>query len=201
MTSPTDHDPVPPPDPGEGQGSDPAAWDAAADGTLPAELSHPESDIDRIAREVTGPEDEVGIAALWRATMALPHWWFVAVGDEGAESPAAAEVDGRLMLLAFTEGERAHSFAVMQQMIGPEDDLRAIALPPREVVEGAEAYRSAGIDGLIFDSHLTGFYIPSDQLRVVWEAVRPKGTAAEERVDEADDVEADGVETDPDAEG
>jgi len=177
MTSPTDHDPVPEPDPR--QGPDPAAWDGGDDASPAAELAHAESDIDRLASQVTGPEDEVGIAALWRATMALPHWWFIAVGDEGTESPAAAEVDGRLMLLAFTEAERAHSFAVMQQMIGPDDDLRAIALPPHEVVEGAEAYRSAGIDGLIFDSHLTGFFIPSEQLPVVWEAVRPRGRPAE----------------------
>lgn len=109
--------------------------------------------------------------------MGLPHWWFIAVGEEGAESPAAAQVDDRTMLLAFTDSERAHSFAVLQEMIGPEDDLRAIALPPQEVVSAADAYRAEGIHGLIFDAHLTGFFIPSDQLPVVWEAVRPKDPA------------------------
>lgn len=170
MTSPTDHDPVPEPDP-----DGPATWDTGNDAVPTGDAQHEESDIDRLTRQVTGPEDEVGIATLWRATMGLPHWWFIAVGDGAVESPAAAEVDGRLMLLAFTEAERAHSFAVMQAMIDPDDDLRAIALPPHEVVASAADYQSADIAGLIFDSHLTGFFIPSEQLPVVWEAVRPKG--------------------------
>jgi hypothetical protein len=105
--------------------------------------------------------------------MHLPHWWFIAVGDEGQESPAAAEVDGRLMLLAFTDGERARRFAVEQGMIGEDEDLAAIALPPHEVVESADAYRAADIAGLMFDSNISGFYLPADQMQPVWDAVMP----------------------------
>lgn len=130
-----------------------------------------ESETDRLAAEVADADDQAGMAELWRATMDLPHWWFIAVGDPGNESPAAAEIKGQLMLLAFTESERARNFAVLQQMIGPDDDLNAIALPPAEVVSSAEAYSSAGIEGLMFDAHISGFFIPSEQLPTVWEAV------------------------------
>lgn len=129
------------------------------------------SETDRLAAQVTGPDDQVGMAALWRLTMGLPHWWFIAVGDPGMESPAAAEIDGQLMLLTFTTSERAHDFAVQQEMIGPADDLNAIALPPGEVVESSAAYGSAGIHGLMFDPHISGFFIPSEQLPIVWDAV------------------------------
>ena len=149
---------VPSPEP-----SDPAA---PAQPELPAE-----NETDRLAAQVTGPEDQVGMAALWRVTMGLDHWWFIAVGDTGAESPAAAEIDGQLMLLAFTSSERARDFAVRQQMIGPDEDLHAIALPPTEVVESNEAYMSADIHGLMFDPHISGYFIPSEQLPVVWDAV------------------------------
>lgn len=129
------------------------------------------SETDRLAAQVTGPEDQVGMAALWRLTMGLDHWWFIAVGDPGTESPAAAEIDGQLMLLTFTTSERAHHFAVQQGMIGPTDDLNAIALPPAEVIESSTTYAGAGIHGLMFDPHISGFFIPSEQLPVVWEAV------------------------------
>lgn len=130
-----------------------------------------ENETDRLAAQVSGPEDQVGMAALWRVTMGLDHWWFIAVGEPGAESPAAAEIDGQLMLLAFTSSDRARDFAVRQQMIGPDEDLHAIALPPAEVVESNQAYATAEIHGLMFDPHISGYFIPSEQLPVVWEAV------------------------------
>lgn len=130
-----------------------------------------ETDLDRLARQVTGPDDHVGMAALWRVTMSLPHWWFIAVGEDGAESPAAAEVEDELLLLAFTSGERARDFAVSREMIGAQDDLHAIALTPHEVVESADAYQAAEIDGLIFDPHVSGYAVPVDQLGPVWDAV------------------------------
>lgn len=131
----------------------------------------PQSETDRLARQVTGPDDQVGMTALWRLTMSLDHWWFIAVGEEGLESPAAATIDDQLMVLTFTVADRARDFAVKNGMIGPEEDLRAIALPPREIVESAETYREAGIGGLMFDPHIAGYFIPTGQLPVVWDAV------------------------------
>ncbi|MDO5535853.1 MAG: hypothetical protein Q4F65_14545 [Propionibacteriaceae bacterium] len=130
-----------------------------------------ETETDLLSARVEGPEDHEGMAALWRATMGLPHWWFIAVGEEGVESPAAATIDGQLMLLTFTNSERARHFAVQNGMIAPSEDLRAIALPPQEVVETAGAYAQADIAGLMFDPHLAGYFIPSEQLPIVWEAI------------------------------
>lgn len=139
-----------------------------------------ETETDLLAARVEGPDDHAGMTDLWRATMGLPHWWFVAVGEEGVESPAAADIDGQLMLLTFTNGERARHFAVQNGMIGADEDLRAIALPPEEVVGSADAYRASGIAGLMFDPHLTGYFIPSEQLPVVWEAVSPSSAGGAE---------------------
>lgn len=130
-----------------------------------------QSDTDLLAAQVSGPEDHVGMTALWRLTMSLPHWWFVAVGDEGLESPAAATINDQLMLLTFTHAERARDFAVQNGMIGVDEDLRAIALPPHEVVQSAQTYQDAGIGGLMFDPHIAGYFIPTEQLPVVWDAV------------------------------
>lgn len=135
-----------------------------ADGPSPSET-------DRLASQVSGPDDQVGMTSLWRLTMSLDHWWFIAVGEEGLESPAAATIDDQLMVLTFTAADRARDFAVQNGMIGPDEDLRAIALPPREVVESAETYRQAGIGGLMFDPHIAGYFIPTGQLPVVWDAV------------------------------
>jgi len=130
-----------------------------------------ETETDLLAARVEGPDDHAGMAELWQATMDLPHWWFIAVGDEGQESPAAATIDGQLMLLTFTNSERARHFAVQNEMISPTEDLRAIALPPAEVVGSANAYVTADIAGLMFDPHVSGFFIPSEQLPVVWAAI------------------------------
>lgn len=137
------------------------------DPTRPAE-----SETDRLVAEIGGVEDQVGMAALWRVTMGLEHWWFIAVGDSGEESPAAAQIDDRLMLLAFTDSERARHFAVQHDMIAPQDHLSAIALPPEEVVESADVYAEAGIAGLMFDPHISGYFIPSEQLPIVAQAVQ-----------------------------
>lgn len=148
------------------------ATDGDAGAEVPEDLLPPsETETDLLAARVQGPEDHTGMTDLWRATMGLEHWWFIAVGDEGLESPAAAEIDGQLMLLTFTNSERARHFAVQNGMIGAEEDLRAIALSPGEVVDSADAYQSSGIAGLMFDPHLTGYFIPSEQLPVVWDAI------------------------------
>ena len=157
--------------------------DSIYEGQRPARADDPESrqavpppagveasQTDLLPARVTGPEDHVGMTALWRLTMDLGHWWFIAVGEEGQESPAAAQIDGQMMLLTFTNAERARHFAVQNGMIGADDDLRAIALPPQEVVQSDDAYRQAGIAGLMFDPHITGYFMPSDQLSVVWNA-------------------------------
>ncbi len=138
-----------------------------------------ESETDRAAAAISGEEDHVGIADLWRLTMGLPHWWFVAVGEDGEQSPAAAEVDGQLILLTFTSAERARHFAVQQQMIGADDTLQAIALPPQEVIAASPSYAEADIDGLIFDAHVSGYFIPCDQLPVMWQAVLSSGEPTE----------------------
>ena len=91
--------------------------------------------------------------------------------DPGDESPAAAEIDEQLMLLTFTDSERARHFALQQGMIQPNDHLNAIALRPDEVVESAQDYSEAGVDGLMFDPHISGYFIPSTQLPVVHTAV------------------------------
>lgn len=150
-------------------------------GTPPdASLETPaQTETDRLAASVTGPEDQVGMTALWRLTMGLEHWWFIAVGEEGLESPAAATIQDQLMLLTFTNAERARHFAVQNGMVAPTDDMRAIALPPREVVESAQTYSDAGIGGLMFDAHLAGYFIPSDQLPVVWDAVQATAAGVE----------------------
>lgn len=156
-------------DGGGGRGATPGSGRGT---THLGQLAEPEeTETDILAAQVTGPQDQEGMTALWRATMDLPHWWFIAVGEEGAESPAAAEIDGQLMLLTYTSAERARHFAVQNGMVAADEDLRAIALPPEEIVDSAQAYADAEVSGLMFDPHLTGYFIPCAQLPVVWEAL------------------------------
>lgn len=165
-------EPEPAPTPEPTESSEPSG--VAVDPLLPPA----QTETDLLAARVEGPDDHAGMTELWRATMALPQWWFVAVGDQGEESPAAAAIDGQLMLMTFTNAERARHFAVQNGMISPSEDLRAIALAPEEVVRSADAYTDAEIAGLMFDPHLSGYFIPSEQLPVVWTAIhahQPEG--------------------------
>ncbi len=154
---------------------------AAAEQAPASDLLPPaETETDLLAARVEGPEDQEGMTALWRATMGLPSWWFIAVGDPGLESPAAAEIDDKLMLLTFTNSERARHFAVQNGMIRVDEDMRAISLTPSEVVASADVYRSAEIEGLMFDPHLTGYFISTEQLPVVWQAIAEAGDDAQQ---------------------
>lgn len=156
----------------QGERPDTAGGAPPPDPVGPDLLPPAETPTDLLAARVQGPEDHEGMAALWRETMGLENWWFIAVGEEGQESPAAAQIDEQMMLLTFTNAERARHFAVQNGMIEADEDLRAIALPPQEVVQSDDAYVQAGIAGLMFDPHLTGYYMPSGQLSVVWNAIR-----------------------------
>lgn len=164
----------------EGQGPAQAPGGPAQEQPAVPEQGAEASQTDLLAARVTGPEDQIGMTALWRLTMDLEHWWFIAVGDEGEESPAAAVIQDQLMLLTFTTADRARQFAVDNGMIREEDDLRAIALTPVEVVESAQIYEESGIAGLMFDPHISGYFIPSEQLPVVWDAVRSTSTEPED---------------------
>lgn len=130
-----------------------------------------ESETDRLANAVSGSDDQVGMVALWRVTMQLDYWWFLAVGEEDEESPAAAEIDGQQMLLAFTSSSRLRHFAIEQGMIDQAEEARAIALLPSEAVEAAPSYERANIDGIIFDPHISGYFIPNSQLPILWDAI------------------------------
>ena len=72
------------------------------------------NETDRLHAMTRNRGDQDTITALWKVGFALPRWWFLPAGPEGSVAPAAAEIEGVMMLLGFTSSERARHFAVEQ---------------------------------------------------------------------------------------
>ncbi|SNC61225.1 hypothetical protein SAMN05445756_0438 [Kytococcus aerolatus] len=126
------------------------------------------TETDRLHALTRDNADREAITALWRTAFAMPRWWFLPAGPEGQVAPAAAEIEGAMMLLGFSSSERARHFAVEQGMLDPEEPADLLAREPRDVVLGAADFMTAGIQGLVMDVHLSGWFAPFEQLGPMW---------------------------------
>lgn len=130
------------------------------------DASQPRS-IDELAEVVrTAGADVQAQSALWGAVFALEKWWFIARGTMPDVSPVVASVDGVPSLLAFTEGSRARECA-LQMGFSEEEAGQVLAIPPQSVLETVDHLVAQGVQRLVIDQGVTGFFAPLTQLRAI----------------------------------
>ncbi|WP_462417278.1 hypothetical protein [Kytococcus sp. Marseille-QA3725] len=129
------------------------------------------NETDRLHELSRDSADHDAITDLWKAGFALPRWWFLPAGPEGAVAPVAAEIEGTMMLLGFTSSERARHFAVEQGMSDPEEPADLLAKQPADIVRGADDFIASGVEGIVMDVHISGWFAPFEGLSPMWRRV------------------------------
>ncbi|CAG0976482.1 hypothetical protein PHYC_01530 [Phycisphaerales bacterium] len=84
-----------------------------------------EQDFDALVEASQVATNKTGEQNLWRATMALEAWYFVARGAGDDAEPLIGSLEGKSALLIFTDEERAAAFAKRRNM--RQSDVRGAA--------------------------------------------------------------------------
>ncbi|MFC7491833.1 MULTISPECIES: hypothetical protein [unclassified Knoellia] len=112
--------------------------------------------------------------ALWQAMFELDQWYFVARGTLPDVAPLVGVVDGVPSLLAFTTGPRAREFA-LGNGFSEEEASQVLGVPTGSVLDLCEQFTAQGVDRLVVDQGVLGFFAPLPQLRPIHEFInRPR---------------------------
>lgn len=133
-------------------------------------MNEPVSDeFDRLAAATRSGTMEAN-NALWSATFALPHWWFLPDGDPPRIRTGV--LNGRAYVLAFTSGERARKQAVAWGLADPDGSVNVLAASPHSTLSMVDRLVGSGVFGIVFDHGISGYYAPLANLRPIYEHVR-----------------------------
>lgn len=133
--------------------------------------AHP---IDALAEAVrTSGADLDAQNALWGAMFDLDKWWFIARGTLPDVTPVVGVVDGIPSLLAFTTGARARECALAMGF-SEEEAGQVLAIAPQNVLDTADHLVSQGVQRMVVDQGLLGFFAPLAQLGPIHDFVRSR---------------------------
>lgn len=130
--------------------------------------------IDALAEAVRASGSDLDAQnALWRAMFDLDKWWFIARGTLPDVTPVVGVVDGMPSLLAFTTGARARECALAMGF-SDEEAGQVLAIAPHNVLETADHLVSQGVERLVVDQGVLGFFAPLVQLGPIHDFVRSR---------------------------
>jgi hypothetical protein len=103
---------------------------------------------------------------LWQAMFELERWYFVARGTLPDVAPLVGVVDGVPSLLAFTTGARARDFA-LGSGFSEEEASQVLGVPTAGVLDLCDQFTTQGVERLVIDQGVLGFFAPLGQLRPI----------------------------------
>ena len=108
--------------------------------------------VDALAEAARSVQNKVGEQNLWKAVLGLPAWYFIAKGIGADAEPMVAAVEGRPMLLAFTEEERAEAFTrhLESKKGPPRPGVLEMDVP--DAVDYARQLEDLGVDTILFNN-------------------------------------------------
>lgn len=111
---------------------------------------------------------------LWQAMFELDRWYFIARGAMPDVAPLVGVVDGVPSLLAFTTGARARDFA-LGNGFSEEEANEVLGVPTAGVLDLCDQLTTQGVERLVVDQGVLGFFAPLAQLRPIHEFIsRPR---------------------------
>lgn len=111
--------------------------------------------------------DQTAIPLAWNIVLTVPKLYMIARGEMPAVQPYVGILEQRPMLAVFTTSERAHAFAVAQQLTGPGGAIGILEQSPSTVIATACNLNRAGVECVIVDmdpKDSTGMYAPISNL-------------------------------------
>lgn len=111
--------------------------------------------------------DQSATPVAWNIVLTVPKLYMIARGEMPAVQPYVGILEQRPMLAVFTTPERAHAFAVAQQLTGPGGAIGILEQsPPTVIATACNLYRE-GVECVIVDmdpTDSTGMYAPISNL-------------------------------------
>lgn len=104
--------------------------------------------------------------ALWQAMFELEQWYFVARGTLPEVAPLVGVVDGVPSLLAFSTSLRAREFA-LGIGFSEEEASQVLGVPTNSVLDLCDQFATQGVERLVVDQGVLGFFAPLAQLRPI----------------------------------
>jgi hypothetical protein len=111
--------------------------------------------------------DQAATPLAWNIVLTVPKLYMIARGEMPAVQPYVGILEQRPMLAVFTTSERAHAFAVAQQLTGPGGAIGILEQSPSTVIATACNLNRAGVECVIVDmdpKDSTGMYAPISNL-------------------------------------
>ncbi|MGH3495439.1 MAG: hypothetical protein ACRDQ1_19725, partial [Sciscionella sp.] len=114
--------------------------------------------------------DPSRLTSVWRATFALPRWWFLHQGAAASSSLYVGTISGEPYLTAFTTAQRLREFAIGNGLCPAEVEVPAASMTPLGFLSVAEQFHANGVTGIAFDHNINGYYAPLCNLPGLWES-------------------------------
>lgn len=134
------------------------------------------AEIDKLAEDARGvdPATDTGPqAALWEAMFDLESWWFPITNLDDPRPFLGVLPEGPA-LVAFTSIERANAWA-LGNGFEPERAARVISMSPDSTVDFVEQLVPQGVQIMVVDPGVTGFFAPLTNLRPMQAYIRQSG--------------------------
>lgn len=136
------------------------------------------TDFDAIAKAAQESGSQEAMNALWREVFALDRWYFVGRGEMPNVQPFIGMMNEKPFLMAFTDSERAHAFAVAQKLISENGAVATLSNPVASAVVMAENLRKHNVHGVLFNPGAQGFFAPLPNVVPMFEFHRDELPAA-----------------------
>ena len=138
-------------------------------------LPPPPASVDALSEAARAAGSDVEAqTTLWQAMFELDRWYFVARGTLPDVAPLVGVVDGVPSLLAFTTGGRARDFALANGF-SEEEASQVRGVQPGGVLDLCDQFTPPGVERLVVDQGVLGFFAPLAQLRPIHEFIsRPR---------------------------
>lgn len=138
-------------------------------------LPPPPASVDALSEAARAAGSDVEAqTTLWQAMFELDRWYFVARGTLPDVAPLVGVVDGVPSLLAFTTGGRARDFALANGF-SEEEASQVLGVQTGGVLDLCDQFTTQGVERLVVDQGVLGFFAPLAQLRPIHEFIsRPR---------------------------
>lgn len=130
-------------------------------------------DFDALVTQARFGQSKTGEHDLWKAALALDHWYFLGQGEGDEVEPVFAKHDGQTHLLAFTDEDRANAMAEQtEQITGRRPSILHMDVP-----DAIDYFRVLDQDGAVAGVHFNNgqFAFAESLVHVVDMSTRYRG--------------------------
>jgi len=128
-------------------------------------------ELDNLVTALKTQNSRESMTALWRYTLAMDEWYFIARGEMPDVKPFVGVVEGAPSLMAFTDTDYANAFGRSQNLIDADNNVSVLSIPTEGFLDYAETLVERGIENLIFNAGVHDYFQPLQNLRAIFDYI------------------------------